>query len=391
MDITTYLEPVEISNFEHYDNLNSKRLGDIIKSYTKQDIFPDIEDIDIALIGINEDRKAVNNKGCALAPKYIRDKLYKLYPGDYSIKIADIGNIKKGFTIKDTYFAVSFVIAELIKNNILPVIIGGSQDLTYANYRAYENLGQIINIVQVDPCFDLGTTEQEIDSHSYLSKIILHQPNYLFNYTNIGYQTYFVDPKAIELMKNLYFDTHRLGIVRTDIKEIEPIIRNADMLSFDISAIKQSDAPGNKNASANGFYGEEACKIVRYAGISDKLTSIGFYEMNPDIDKQEQTSNLLAQMIWYFIDGYYNRKNDFPYKEKDNYIKYLVTFKNHQHEIIFYKSKKSNRWWMEIPCPVNLKLKYKRHYLISCSYNDYQTACKQEIPDRWWKGYQKLM
>jgi hypothetical protein len=113
--------------------------------------------------------------------------------------------------------------------------------------------------------------------------------------------------------------------------------------------------------------------------------------MNPDIDKQEQTSNLLAQMIWYFIDGYYNRKNDFPYKEKDNYIKYLVTFKNHQHEIIFYKSKKSNRWWMEIPCPVNLKLKYKRHYLISCSYNDYQTACKQEIPDRWWKGYQKLM
>ena len=175
-----------------------------------------------------------------------------------NIRIADLGNIKRGFEINDTYFAVKSVVAELIQNKIIPVIIGGGQDLTFANYQAYESLGQIINIVQIDSSFDLGESEEENSSRSYVSKIITHQPNYLFNFTNIGYQTYFVDQDAIDLMKNLFFDTYRLGIVRADLEEVEPIVRNADMVSVDISAVRQSDAPGNGNSTPNGFYGEEA-------------------------------------------------------------------------------------------------------------------------------------
>ena len=200
MDIELYLEPVDISSFESSDSESNKYI-DIIKSYTESDKFPDLENVNIALIGIKEDRKAINNQGCSLAPDYIRKYFYNLYPNNNTVKIADIGNIKCGFEVKDTYFAVSQVITELIKNNILPIIIGGSNDLVYANYLAYENLGQIINIAQVDSYFDLGSSKKEIDSHSYLNKIITHQPNYLFNYTNLGYQTYFVNQDAIELMR----------------------------------------------------------------------------------------------------------------------------------------------------------------------------------------------
>ena len=112
--------------------------------------------------------------------------------------------------------------------------------------------------------------------------IILHQPNYLFNYTNIGYQTYFVDQDAVRLMKKMFFDTYRLGFVNRNIEEMEPMVRNADMLSFDISSIRQSDAPGCANATPNGFYGEQACQIMRFAGMSDKLTSLGIYEYDPE-------------------------------------------------------------------------------------------------------------
>ena len=385
-----YFEPVHITSFKFASDTQPKRLGDVINSYLEINEFPDASQCDIAIIGIKEDRKSINNEGCAKAPDVIRNYLYKLYAGNYNIRIADLGNIKPGFKIEDTYFAVTSVIAELLKNDIVPVIIGGGQDLTYANYLAYENLGQIINIVHVDDSFDLGSTDDPLNSKTYVSKIITHQPNFLFNYTNMGYQTYFVDQKAIDLMKKLYFDTYRLGVVRSNLQEVEPIVRNADMLCFDISAIKQSDAPGNGNASPNGFYGEEACQITRYAGLSDKLTSIGFYEINPTLDVNGQTSHLAAQMIWHFIDGFYNRKKDFPHKQKEEYIKYVVSIKNHQ-DIIFYKSKKSDRWWMEVPCPVNLQVKYERHYLVPCSYNDYQTACNDDIPDRWWQAYQKLM
>lgn len=391
MDIQIYFEPVNVSELKTEQEFRIKRLGDIIDIYSEENKFPNLEGTEIAIIGVKEDRNSKNNEGCGLAPDFVRKFLYNLFPGNNSVKLADLGNIKRGFDINDTYFAVKSVVAELIQNKILPIIIGGGQDLTFANYQAYESLGQIINIVQIDSCFDLGESEEENTSRSYVSKIITHQPNYLFNFTNLGYQTYFVDQDAIELMKNLFFDTYRLGIVRADLEEVEPIVRNADMVSVDISSIRQSDAPGNGNTTPNGFYGEEACQIMRYAGISDKLTSIGFYEVNPELDHNNQTSHLTAQMIWYFIEGYCNRKKDFPYKDKEDYIKYLVSIKNQKHEIVFYKSKKSDRWWMEVPCPVNLKVKYERHYLVPCSIKDYQVACKDDIPDRWWQVYQKLM
>jgi arginase family enzyme len=367
------------------------RLGNVIKAYIEEDDFPEFLEADIALLGVTEDRNAVNNEGCADGPDEIRKYLYRLSPVGSAPRIIDLGNLKRGHTPSDTYFALTSVLSELLNANIIPVILGGSQDITYANYQAYQNIGQIINIVSVDSMFDLGHSENELNSQSFLSSIILYQPNYLFNYANIGYQSYFIDPEALKLMKNLFFDTYRLGILRENLEEIEPIVRNADLLTFDISAVRCSDAPGNRNATPNGFYGEEVCQIMRYAGLSDKLTSIGFYEYNPRCDRNGQTAHLIAQMIWYFIDGFCNRQRDFPFRNEDDYLKYHVTITDHKQDIIFYKSKKTDRWWMEIPLPAEQRLKYERHYLVPCSYKDYEAASNNEIPDRWWMVYQKLM
>ena len=392
MDISHFFEPIDTMDFRYAaDGAGQFRLGDLIKSYTNREDFPDYQAADIVLVGVNEDRNAFNNEGCALAPDFVRRYLYPLFPGSYIPKIVDLGNIKSGFSVSDTYFALSSVVAEMLENKILPVIIGGSQDLTFANYQAYQSLGQIINIASIDPMFDMGKSENEMDSRSFLSSIILHQPNYLFNYANIGYQTYFTDQDALVLMRNLMFDTYRLGYMRQDIEDAEPIVRNADMITFDVSAVRFSDAPGNGNATPNGFYGEEVCQIIRYAGLSDKLSSIGFYELNPRLDKNRQTSHLVAQMIWYFIDGFYHRFHDFPFREENNYTKFRVPITDHKEELVFYKSKKSDRWWMEIPLQSEKKIKYHPHYLVPCSYRDYQSACNNDIPDRWWMVYQKLM
>ncbi len=391
MDISVYLEAIEIAE-EIRDNADNGRLFNQIDIYENQEIeFPDYINADIAIVGIAEDRNAFNNEGTALAPNHVRNYLYKLYGTNKSTKIVDLGNIKPAFTIEDTYYAVTEVISELISNNILPIIIGGSQDLTYPAYLAYEQLGKIINIVSVDNAFDLGKSEEQINAQSFLSKIILHEPNYLFNYTNIGYQSYFVDSRAIELMKQMSFDIYRLGEVRADLEEVEPMIRNADFVSIDISAVRQSDAPANGNASPNGFYGEEICRITRYAGLSDKLSMIGFFENNPAFDVGGQTSHLIAQMIWYFIQGFNHRKKDLPHQNKSKFKKYVIPFKEQQQEIVFLKSKTSDRWWMEVPCPSSVREKYKRHYLLPCSYRDYEIATKEEIPDRWWQAYQKLI
>jgi arginase family enzyme len=391
MDSEIYLKPINIPDYYNDGNFDKRRMGDYINAYTEENGFPSLDGTHLAIIGIKESRNSINNFATKNAPDIIRKQLYSLFSFSDKIKIIDVGNIEEGESINDTYYAATNVISELIENRIVPIILGGSQDLTYANYMAYEKQGKIINLTTIDSSFDLGNAEENFNSKSHISKIILHQPNYLFNLTNIGYQSYFVDYEAVNLMKKLLFDVYRLGVVRANMEEAEPLVRNADIISFDIGSIRQSDAPGNANASPNGFYGEEACQICRYAGISDKVSSIGFYELNPERDKNDLTANLVAQMIWYFIEGFYNRKGDLPHKDKKDYLKYIVTIDNQIDEIVFFKSKKSGRWWMEVPLLNPEFEKYQRHFMVPCSYKDYETASKKDIPDRWWQVYQKLM
>jgi formiminoglutamase len=391
MDISIYFETIQLKGYHYADKTRRKLIGDVIKAYIQPNDFPSLDEADMAIVGVGEDRNSFFNNGCGLAPDSIRKEFYKLFQGNFKLKLVDLGNVLRGHTIEDTYFALTAILVELLERNIVPIILGGSQDLTFATYKAYEKLGRIINIAAVDPQFDLGHSGEKLNARSYMSHIILQQPNYLFNYTNIGFQTYFVDQQAITLMKNLYFDTSRLGMVRSNMEEVEPMVRNADMISIDIGSVRASDAPGNGNASPNGFYGEEICQIMRYAGLSDKLTSLGLYEINPRLDRQSQTAELAGQMIWYFIDGFYSRKGDFSPDKKKDLVKYTVTMKDFKDEVIFYQSNKSERWWMEVPIRSKHRERYERHHLVPCSYQDYQTACQNYLPDRWWQTYQKLM
>jgi hypothetical protein len=222
-----------------------------------------------------------------------------------------------------------------------------------------------------------------------LNKIVLQQPNYLLNYSNIGYQTYLNSQEDIELMKQLFFETYRVGILRKDMEEIEPIVRNAEMLSIDISAVRQSDAPGNANISANGFYGEEMCHIALFAGLSDKLSSLGIYEFNPIHDYHTQTSQLIAHILWYFVEGFTHRQNDILFKEQDQYLRHAVPVTNALTELIFYQSKKTGRWWIEVPF-FHIKTQQDKKYFLPCSQADFDTACKDVTPERWWRTYHKL-
>ncbi|RZK43768.1 MAG: arginase [Pedobacter sp.] len=392
MSLSDFFSPIQSDRFSPNNGFYTSQLGLKVDFYT--DLFPDLEEkrYDIAIFGVNDDRGSKTNYGCSLAAEHFRDQFYLLNEGAFGSKIVDLGNIIAGNELSDTYFAIKTVVEELIKLHILPIIIGGGQDLTYAQYMAYENLEQKVDLVVVDSRFDLDEDQHEgveTTASSYLSKIFLHQPNYLFNYSNIGYQTYFVNQDSLKVMDKLYFDVHRLGEFVQDISLTEPIIRNANMISFDMGAIRSGDAAANANASPNGFYGEDACRIARYAGMNDKLTSIGFYEFNPAYDTNGQTAMLLAQMVWYCIEGFYSRKQDFPLTPKSQYIIYRTSLKDGSGEMNFVKSKRSDRWWMQVPYPSGIS-KNERYHLVPCRYDDYNTAVNGEMPDLWWRTYQKL-
>lgn len=394
ISLADFFSPISLSDFLSDKEYYNSQFGNTIQKYESS--FPNFESREerpqLAILGVEEDRSAIDNKGTAKAPNAVRKHLYSLYQGDYDVKIADLGNIKAGSTINDTYAALKVVVEELIKLDILPIIIGGGQDLTYAQYRGYEELEQRVEVAVVDAKFDLDQEHAErtpLNSQTYLNHIILHQPDYLFNLNNVAYQTYLVSKESINMYDKLYFNAQRVGMISGKLDQAEPIIRAADLVSFDIGAIRASEAPGNANAGPNGLFGDEACQLARYAGMSDKCSSVGFYEFNPTFDPMEQTAMLVSQMIWCFIDGYYNRKNDAPLIPKSAYIIYRTTLENEEHELVFVKSKKSDRWWMQVPY-FGSKSVNERFYLVPCRYEDYQIAVSGEMPDLWWRTHQKL-
>ncbi len=350
---------------------------------------PELEGVKLAILGVEEDRRALNNEGAAHGANAVRQALYQLHSGRWNFEMIDLGNIIAGETVEDTYFAMQEVLSFLMKKGIIPIVIGGGQDLTFAQYRAFETMEHLVNLITVDRALNIGDPEYPIDSESFLNKIILQRPNILFNYSNVAYQSYFVDPYELDLMEKMHFDAYRLGEIKTNIAYAEPMVRDADMLSFDISAVQSAFAPGCGNSGPNGLTGEEACAIMRYAGLSDKMISLGLYEYNPMLDRAGITAALLAQMVWYFVEGVSLRTYDYPIGTKDNYQRFIVPLDAGQ-ELIFFKSHKSGRWWLEVPHQTSDPKKV-RHSLMPCSYEDYIQAAEQEIPERWWKASRKLV
>ncbi|WP_034920449.1 formimidoylglutamase [Gillisia sp. CAL575] len=380
-----FLRPVEQELFEEIVSAKSHNLGSQLLVHTQASGIPDLENVQIAIVSVNENRLADGYEDEFLNFNKIRRSIYSLYPGNWDLNIADLGSIDKGETVEDTYFALQSLVKQLLKKNIIPIILGGSQDLIYAQYRAYDFVEQMVNLVNVDSRFDLGDAEKPISSKSYIGKIVVNKPYNLFNYSNVGYQTYYNSQEEIGLMERLFFDAFRLGEVSNNIKIVEPVMRDANLVGIDLNAVNASSINSSPNNSPNGFDGKEICALSRYAGISDKVSSFGIYEYTSNYS--ETGNMLIAQMIWYFIEGVNYRSNENTLTAKKDFTKYQVPIEDEI--LVFFKSPRTGRWWIEIPFISNSNTKLKRHTLLPCNHEDYLEACNQVIPERWYKTKRK--
>ena len=371
--IVDFLEPVntyELSNDEGYKDT---QLGRHINAFEEE--FPDVSSADMVIVGCGEMRGegGVNNTD---GPNAIRSEFYKLFHWHKNVTVADIGNVKVGASIQDSYAALKTVVSELIEQGKRVVILGGSHDVTLAQYAAYTHLEKIIEATCVDARIDLNM-DSVLPSDNFLMEMLTGVPNFIKHYNHLGFQSYFVHPHMLEVIDSLRFDCFRVGKIKENLEEMEPPIRNSNLFSFDIAAIQHAHAPANR-LTPNGFTGEEACTLMQYAGMSQNISSIGIYGYNPDLDTHNLTAKQISHLLWYIMDGIHKGKQESSLEERDNFFEFTMAFA--EVETVFLQSKKTGRWWMQI----------NNDKFIACSKLDYLIACNNEMPERWLRAMERM-
>ncbi len=379
LNISDFLSPVNIYEISQED-YREGQIGKIISVYHTQkdddtEEFPDLDEVQVVIVGCGEQRGSGLIHGHSKAPDLIRRQLYSLYYWHSDVKIADAGNIKAGSLYTDSYAASKTVIHELINDGKTVIILGGSHDLTLAQYAAYADIGKAIEASCVDALIDLNI-DSPFRQENFLMEMLTSEPNYIRHYNHIAFQSYYVHPRMLETMDKLRFDCYRVGSVKENIEEMEPVIRNSSLFSFDISAIAHAYAPSNP-VSPNGLNGEEACVLMRYAGMSPNVNSIGIYGFDAAHDKEELTAKQVAHMIWYILDGRSRGRKEVELDQRDSFNEYHIAFA--EVETTFLQSKKTGRWWMQLP----------NRSFIACSYKDYLLASSNEIPERWLRAQER--
>jgi formiminoglutamase len=371
-ELLPYLSP---SHFISTDDTkyNVHQIGANIKTNLTH---ASIDDASIFIVGCGEMRGQDANIEYSNAPNIVRSHFYKMYDWHQPLRIADIGNIVKGNTLGDTRAALNFVLAFLHNAGKTVLVIGGSHDITMCQYHAFAEKKEIIDVSVIDMLIDLKE-EENLAHDNFLYPMLTDSPNYIRHFNLMGFQSFYTNPTMIETLDRLHFDCHRLGKVREDLNEMEPILRYTDLMSFDINAVRHSDAPCNHSSSPNGLHGDEACQLARYAGMSDKCCSFGIYGYNPDNDVHDMTARLYSQMMWYFIDGVYYKMHEADFADKTLFNDYHVNMSGQ--EVLFTQSKRTNRWWMQLP---------NKQY-IPCTRKDYLQAANNEIPERWFREMER--
>jgi len=386
MDLNGYFDPVSLERpvFEYLDDTDC--FSRHISVHTPDQPIHELDKHQVAILGIPVDDNAFI-KGSKEAPNHIRSHLYQLRKINKNLKIYDLGNLKKGESMNDTYFALRDVVLELKERDMVTVIFGGSQDLCHGVFLAMEKQAGLHQILTIDSMLDFSTKKEKRSSRNYLNHLIDPSTGSQFSLINIGHQAYFVTESQILQLENSYLESIRLGDVRKDIQLAEPLVRDSEFISIDLGAVRHADAPGSTAPSPNGFFAQELCQITRYAGLSEQVGILGFFECSPPSDINGQSAHLTAQAAWYFLEGLSHRIRENPVDTPEHIKKFIVALNAAGHDIIFHKSTLSDRWWMEIPA-INPASGY--NFFVSCSYEDYQQACNQEIPDRWWRFLNRL-
>ena len=303
----------------------------------------------------------------------LRKELFKLHYYTNS-PIRDLGDLDYNLEKNKRNEAIRVLVSELlIKGKNLLFQTDQESDVIEI-YKAYQKAEQWVAVSNV-------SSDLSIAEGSVFQQITCHSPNYLYHYSLLASQAYFLGQATCDLLSHLSFSNLRLGELRGKALLTEPYIRNTDLLTLNLNCLKASEVL-DENNSPNGLYAEDLCQIAHYAGLSDQVNVVATLNTSP---LATSTSfKMMAQTLWSFLESYAKRCGDYPLGSFKNYKKFTIMLEGNVEELEFLQSNVSGRWWVKAPKKLKSQTPNNRHALIPCNFEDYQNAINGVLPECWW-------
>ncbi len=289
----------------------------------------------------------------------IRSELYKTSYSFQNLNITDIGNLKN-----TNIESLQEVILKFRNQKCNLIILGLNSDKILDLLKFWND--SFSNVAFIEKKGDIFFNH---DIRNYLDNSININKSKL-----LCYQTHLLHNKHLEGLK--VNQSMRLGEFRNDFRAIEPLLRDADFTFFNLDSIRYSEIPGIKNTTPSGLTSEEACQIMKYVGLNSKYNKIGFIGYDSKFDFHNQGAMLISQMIWYYLEGLDQKVNE-DIENSGSVQYFMVEMSDYNLTLKFIQSKKTGRWWVEIPSEHE-----NQNYILPCSEEDFLKASNNELTYR---------
>ena len=262
-----------------------------------QDLLPN----SIALIFCNEYRgAAMHNEH--FDSQQLREAFYNLGEFANPCQIIDLGDMRLGRFPVDSHVALSEILTYCFQKQVLPIVIGGSQDLSYFMIKALAQYNHKINYANISPILNLEEDDEVIDHKNYLYKILSDLDLKVAKYSHFGFQQHLNSLKDLAMAHNAGATVSRLADMTQNTNDIEPYFRHAHAMSLNADALESKHGILSVRPQVNGLNHREICQYAKLIGLSPYLQCFGFF--NIALNRLNQcNTQLMAQILWYFIDG----------------------------------------------------------------------------------------
>mgnify|MGYP000983268023 CR=1 FL=1 len=298
------------------ERLNQPITG--ICSFAKYPICEDLKNIkaDIGVLGVPYDTGVGFLSGCRLGPRRIREVSTHYARGDAGfydpeskeqflaapIRIVDCGDadVLHG-DIEYSFQSIEYSVREILKNGVIPAIMGGDHSITIPIGRALESIGYKVGVIQFDAHLDWTdhVGPQRYGNGSPMRR--LAEMDHIDKMVQIGLRGLgssrrkdFEDAISYGSILITSKEVHQLGP-----QEVLKMIPRVDKyyVSIDIDGFDMSIAPGVGSPSPGGMYYDEVNEML--AGICQMGDIVGFdlVEVAPQYDPSGITCRLAAMTM----------------------------------------------------------------------------------------------